>query len=82
MAAMPAAQSGLLADAVKFTGEPSCEPFLGDVTVTTGVVAKAKLLMVSPKIARRISCRLTPKCRYFMDRKTSHSEQNRANLKM
>jgi hypothetical protein len=40
MAAMPAEQSGLLADAVKFTGELSWEPLAGDVTVTTGVVAK------------------------------------------
>jgi hypothetical protein len=38
---MPFAQSGLLADAMKFTGELSVEPFAGDVTVTTGVVAKA-----------------------------------------
>jgi hypothetical protein len=41
MAAMPLAQSGLLADAMKFTGAESVEPFVGDVTVTTGVVAKA-----------------------------------------
>ena len=46
MAAMPAAQSGLLAEAVKFTGDLSCEPLAGDVTVTTGVVAKAVRLRV------------------------------------
>jgi hypothetical protein len=47
MAAMPAEQSGLLAEAVKFTGEPSCEPLAGDVTVTTGVVAEAVRVRVS-----------------------------------
>jgi hypothetical protein len=47
MAAMPAEQSGLLADAVKFTGELSCEPLAGDVTVTTGVVAEAIRVRVS-----------------------------------
>jgi hypothetical protein len=47
MAAMPEAQSGLLADAMKFTGELSCEPLDGDVTVTTGVVAKAVGLRVA-----------------------------------
>jgi len=30
---MPAEQSGLLADAIKFTGELSWEPFAGDVTL-------------------------------------------------
>jgi hypothetical protein len=40
---MPAEQSGLLAEAVKFTGELSCEPEAGDVTVTTGVVANARV---------------------------------------
>src|ERR1700728_1021989 len=45
--AMPAEQSGLLADAMKFTGELSWEPFAGDVTVTTGVVAKAVKLKMS-----------------------------------
>ena len=38
---MPAEQSGLLAEAVKFTGELSCEPLAGEVTAMTGVVAKA-----------------------------------------
>src|SRR5580658_1751860 len=47
MAAMPLAHSGLLAVAVKFTGELPCEPVAGDVTVTTGVVATAGRLRVS-----------------------------------
>jgi hypothetical protein len=47
MAAMPLAHSGLLAVAVKFTGELLREPVAGDVTVTTGVVAKAVKLRVS-----------------------------------
>jgi hypothetical protein len=63
MAAMPAAQSGLLANALKFTGELSCEPLAGDVTVTTGVVAKAVTLSVdNPEISRRGS----QNCGYFM----------------
>jgi hypothetical protein len=44
---MPAEQSGLLAEAVKFTGDASSEPLAGDVTVTTGVVANATLLNVA-----------------------------------
>jgi hypothetical protein len=40
---MPLAQSGLLAVAVNFTGEPYC-PLVGDVTVTTGVVAKSGIV--------------------------------------
>jgi hypothetical protein len=43
MAEMPPAQSGLLAVAEKFTGEPYC-PLMGDVTVTTGVVANAGIV--------------------------------------
>jgi hypothetical protein len=46
MAAMPEAQLGLLAEAVKVTGEPSCEPLVGEVTVTTGVVQNALALNI------------------------------------
>jgi hypothetical protein len=54
MAAIPEAQSGLLADATKFTGDLSCEPLAGDVTLTTGVVAKAVRLKVGkPETSRR-----------------------------
>jgi len=54
MAAMPAEHSGLLAEATKFTGELSCEPLVGDVTVTTGVVAKARLeIAVSVRTSKR-----------------------------
>jgi hypothetical protein len=52
---MPAEQSGLLAEAVKFTGELSCEPEVGDVIVTTGVVADARLLKaVIPETSRKM----------------------------
>jgi hypothetical protein len=44
MAAIPPGQSGLLAEALKFTGALTCDPFAGDVTVTTGVLAEAKEL--------------------------------------
>jgi len=44
MAEMPPAHSGLLAVAVKFIGEPYCPPTTGDVTVTTGVVAKTGIV--------------------------------------
>jgi hypothetical protein len=40
---MPLAQSGLLAVAEKLTGVPYCPP-MGEVTVTTGVVAKAGIV--------------------------------------
>jgi hypothetical protein len=49
---MPLAQSGLLADAMKVTGELSVEPFAGDVTVTTGVVAKASSAEPIRKVTR------------------------------
>jgi hypothetical protein len=63
---MPAEQPGLLAEAVKFTGDPSCEPLAGDLTVTTGVVAIAKWVsMASPKP----SIGLTEKRRIFMGRR-------------
>jgi hypothetical protein len=52
---MPAEQSGLLAEAVKFTGEPYCEPEVGDVIVTTGVVADARLLKAAnPETSRKM----------------------------
>jgi hypothetical protein len=56
---MPVEQSGLLAEAVKLMGEPSCEPLVGDVTVTTGVVANATLLNTpspTPSIRVRANC--------------------------
>jgi len=43
IAEIPPAQSGLLAVAVKLTGEPYCQ-LMGEVTVTTGVVAYAGTL--------------------------------------
>jgi hypothetical protein len=70
MAAMPEEQSGLLAEATKFTGEPSVEPLAGDVTVTTGVVANAAGLRIWIRVANPATSRNESANRYHCIRET------------
>jgi hypothetical protein len=63
IAEIPLAQSGLLAVALNFTGEPYC-PLIGDVTVTRGVVAKTGI--VSPTDPHRTIDRQSAGERPFM----------------